>query len=555
METKRFLFILLACTAVLVPGTAQSGRSGTADYVPQVISSIEGNGGKRYAVCIGINNYEDPQVSDLNKARNDAKSLGLALEEFGQFDSVFVLADDVSSRDQTGRYPRLRNINAQLDLLGGYVQPNDLVVFSFAGHGITSDGKSYLLPVDADYGNIQGTSLCVEDVLAWLDSLGVHKSLLILDACREELSEYVSRGLARERIGAERYHFAAISAIFYSTKTGWLSYEDVNSDHGIFTRFMLEGMRGKADYQFGDGDGIVTFREAARFLEEAVSNYALNRNWKQKPESVFNGEDFGDLALSTYGGRVNLAHRMIMTRSVGSGDKDYGSGTGTLRVYSNVDGTLLLDDEPKGEVTAGTVTSFERIAPGLHFVEIDHPYGRFRSETEVFGGKTTELTNQVILEEREIRRLEGINFVYVSGLAAMEGFWMAESEITLGQFARFIEDTGYEPDGNWDSYYKANFDYFPVSSVSKRDADAFARWLSERTGLDVSLPTMDQWVFAAGGKYNRKYPWGDSWDDTYCHNENFNPRGMVSVSGQRGSGDGPSLFQGYYPGRCYRYGR
>ncbi|MBK7055661.1 MAG: caspase family protein [Leptospiraceae bacterium] len=43
----------------------------------------EENQGNRYAIIIGINEYEDAAISKLNKARNDAKALDRLLKAQG----------------------------------------------------------------------------------------------------------------------------------------------------------------------------------------------------------------------------------------------------------------------------------------------------------------------------------------------------------------------------------------------------------------------------------------------------------------------------------------
>ncbi len=522
----------LVCLFVSVHVLFPQGRS-SSEFVPREIREIAGNQGKRYALCIGINDYEDREIVDLGAAQNDAKALANALETEGQFDRVVVLTDDVTSRDQSGRYPSLRNIWDQLQRMEILLNPEDLVVFSFAGHGVTKGEDGYLLPIDAYYDDVPGSSLRVSDIVQWLENTGVEKSLLLLDACRETLTENISRGLTRKRLHPQRFQYANISAVFYSTKEGLLSYEDTDSGHGVFTRFLLEGIRGKADYQYGDSDGLVTFRELGSFLEEAVTNYAYNRNWRQKPEAIYKGDEFGDLALSTYGGRVDTASK-VLSRSIGKGEKDYGSGNGTISLFSNVDGTVILDGKNSGRVAAGEVITLRRVPAGAHFIEVDHNYGRFRSEAEVYTGETAYLANKVVLSELDIRTYEGINFVYVSGSGGSEGFWISETEISLGHFALFVDDTGYRPEGDWNKHFKTNYDYFPVGNVSKNDAEAFARWLSDRISRKVLLPTREQWEYAAGKKYGRSYPWGNNWHAGYCHSAVTNPRGMLPVTGGRG---------------------
>lgn len=525
------LFFLLCVFLHCIP--AQDGSRGIVTLVPGDPKEEEVKPGKRYAICIGVNNYQDSEIKDLQKAQNDAKALGKILEEFGKFDEVFVLTDDIDPQyDRMGVYPKLPNIRERWKSLNASLRPEDMVVISFSGHGITNEsGKSYLLTADTSFDSVFSTSLPVEEMVDWLDSIGIKKSIMFLDACRNQITETASRGLTKEGLKAERFEGAEVSAIFYATKTGLKSYEDIASDYGIFTRFLLEGIRGKADYQFGNSDGLVTFRELARFVQENVTNYALNLDRNQRPSVQFNSEVFGDLAVSTYGGKIDTASRKRVSLEE---ERDFGSGRGTLEVFSNVDGTVILDGESKGRIKAGEIVVLKNIEAGEHFLEVKHSFGYYQNEAPVYTGETTELANKVVNQERENKVVDGITFVYVSGKGRTRGFWISETEISLGHFGLFAGESGYSPSDDWDAHYKTNYDYFPVTNVSKEDAEAFAEWFSERTGERVGLPTQEQWEFAAGGKLGRSYPWGNIWNDEYCHNGNKNRIGMLPVMGNRG---------------------
>jgi formylglycine-generating enzyme required for sulfatase activity len=124
-----------------------------------------------------------------------------------------------------------------------------------------------------------------------------------------------------------------------------------------------------------------------------------------------------------------------------------------------------------------------------------------------------------------------------------DGFWMGRTEVTVGQFRRFVDDTGYQTDAekegeayafDWDNnkwaklkgvnwrdpqYGFAVQDNHPVACVSWNDATAFCAWLTkkEQAGGRLSegevyrLPSEAEWEYACrGGRQNTKFWWGDS---------------------------------------------
>ena len=528
----RHLF-LIAALALLAVQSPWGQTRGFTVVQQKDIANVEGSEGKRYAICVGINAYEHPGIQDLGKARNDAQALSRVLQEQGQFDTVFLLTDDVDPRyDQMQLYPRLRNITAKLDHLGDFLTPEDLVVFSFSGHGISnSDGDGFLLPADTDHASAFETSLPIRAVTQWLQDNGVRKSLLLIDACRERVDEQASRGFTNNTLRAPAFEEAEVSAVFYATKAGWYSYEDTETEFGVFTRFVLEGLKGKADYQLGNRDGVVTFRELSTFVEEAVGNYSLRQGLKQKPYIQILGERTGDLALSSYSANIDDSTR---GRRDDPEVKPDPNAFGSVALYSNVAGDIRIDGRSEGSVESGEALSVADLSVGSHFAEIEHTYGTYRNEFVVRRNKTAELANIVVANQTEVRTIGGINFVFVEGTADVEGFWIGETEITLGQFAEFVNSAGYTSRNEWDEFYRRNYDYYPVHNVSRDDCDAFADWFSRRHHLGAKLPTTAQWQFAAGGKRGTRYPWGDGWSEGNCHNESAGTPGMLPVTGSLG---------------------
>lgn len=95
-------------------------------------------------------------------------------------------------------------------------------------------------------------------------------------------------------------------------------------------------------------------------------------------------------------------------------------------------------------------------------------------------------------------------------------FWMAKSEVSNEQFAKFdpSHDSRFEHRSSWwfDQHYTGwplNRPAQPVVRVSWDEANAFCRWLSERLGEEVSLPSETQWEWACRAGTDTPLNYGD----------------------------------------------
>jgi formylglycine-generating enzyme required for sulfatase activity len=96
---------------------------------------------------------------------------------------------------------------------------------------------------------------------------------------------------------------------------------------------------------------------------------------------------------------------------------------------------------------------------------------------------------------------------------------IAKYPVTNLEYVSFLEDTGFSTlPSSWKlgrfGHLEANL---PVYSVSHESAEAYAAWLSRRTGRRFRLPSEAEWEYAAAGPEARDFPWGDAFDPNCCN--------------------------------------
>ncbi|HLF85411.1 MAG TPA: caspase family protein, partial [Blastocatellia bacterium] len=242
-ETRAATLWLRAAVLAVVASVIQLGFSVTAeaqterrDLRVQPLKAIGKlpSSTKRFALIIGVDEYEDAQINKLDGASNDAKALAAALIQHAGFikDQVFVLASD----QPLERRPTRARILRQVANLQGLIPKDGLLLVAFAGHGMERGGQAYLLPSDAQLsGNIsllEQTAINVEEIKKWIRQTQVEQVVIILDACRNNpvsargtednvLTEAYARAFSFDVRNAEVKAFATL----YAAEVGHRAYE------------------------------------------------------------------------------------------------------------------------------------------------------------------------------------------------------------------------------------------------------------------------------------------------------------------------------------------
>ena len=232
--------------------------------------------GKRYAVLIGIQKYDDSKLKGLEFAERDMTDLGKVLEAAGY--NVTILTDSTAEKDKS-LVPTKSNIEKSLKAVLDKVQKDDLVLVAFSGHGVKLGDipKPYLCPKDANpLPDEANTLLSIESLSTKLRNAAGAKIILI-DACRNAPKSADAREMDEEKL--ELLISGTLTIV--SCSTGEHSIEDKSANRGVFFNQVIEGLKGKS----ADGNDAITFTSLARFVKKEVPKEAarIDKNAKQTP--------------------------------------------------------------------------------------------------------------------------------------------------------------------------------------------------------------------------------------------------------------------------------
>jgi hypothetical protein len=220
------------------------------------------NNVKIWAVIVGVGKYT--AMPSLKFSDDDAYRFFSFLKspEGGALpdDQITVLVDESATRE---------NILAKMRQNFLRADANDVVMLYFSGHGL----EGCFLPVDYDGYNNKLRHDEIKNIFK--QSKAKHK-ICLADACHS--GSLNSGGLAAKSpvaVSLARYYQAFEDAdggiaLLMSSKGEELSLEDHGLRQGVFTYYLLQGLKGSAD---NNADQLVTIRELYRYVYAKVREY------------------------------------------------------------------------------------------------------------------------------------------------------------------------------------------------------------------------------------------------------------------------------------------
>lgn len=265
------------------------------------------NGNNQWALVVGVSDYEDDLIPDLDHAATDA----LAVHEWLISPEGGGLAPD-RAKLLIGREATFREIRRAFSSWLASASPDSTVTVFLAGHGSPATPERpedvYFIPYDAEYSDIAATSIHMGFFAeAFSRLVKVENVLILADTCHSggmgvgagfapgdgdtrhraiKIPGILASNLANEIAGSSRSNRIAILS---SSKPDEVSQESSQWGGGVFTQYVLRGLSFRAD---SDEDGVVTAEELYEYVSKGVYG---ETNGRQNP--VIEGQNFSDLVV------------------------------------------------------------------------------------------------------------------------------------------------------------------------------------------------------------------------------------------------------------------
>lgn len=218
---------------------------------------------KIWAVVIGVAAYNHMPV--LRYTDDDAYRIFSFLKspEGGAIpdEQIRILIDDDATYE---------SIKSTISYIFGKASSNDMVLLYFSGHGLPGS----FLPIDFDGFN---NKLSHEEITELFKESHAKYKLCIADACHSGSLLAMRSGSAQSIITSYYDKLAEANggtALLLSSKSEETSLESSGLRQGVFSHFLIRGLKGEAD---SNNDQIISVQELFDYVYQNVRTYTGNR--------------------------------------------------------------------------------------------------------------------------------------------------------------------------------------------------------------------------------------------------------------------------------------
>ncbi|PSB22008.1 hypothetical protein C7B65_00920 [Phormidesmis priestleyi ULC007] len=265
--------------------------------MPRAISrptlSLETGKAKLWILLVGVNHYQDTHLPSLQYPALDCQGLADALTEATQ---EFPQREIRTHHDFGADVPKLESVRQTLQQMVTDAQPQDTVLVYFSGHGVLDDRtqQAVLCLADTQKDRLLETGFAVAELLNLLGQCAARQQVIWLDAChsggmtlRSAKGQSILSNPTAQMMNVLGQR-AAQSQGFYallSCDRAQQSWEFPELGHGVFTYFLMRGLRGEAADAQGtiEADGLYkyVYHQTLQYIDKTNQQLRLINQQKR----------------------------------------------------------------------------------------------------------------------------------------------------------------------------------------------------------------------------------------------------------------------------------
>lgn len=235
-----------------------------------------------YAIVVGIEEYRE-KLPSVNFATSDARLVTKYLTRVMGYpeENVVTLLNERAAKSDLEKYFE--------KWLPNNVEKDGTVLIYYSGHGSPNpqSGDAYLVPFDGDPTFIHETGFSLKRLYRSLEKLPVKEVIVMLDSCFSGAGgrSVIARGARPLIVKLKNDLGMNKKTVVLSASLGnQISSTYDKKGHGLFTYFMLKGLKGEAD---GNSDGKVEIAELFDYIKPKITRTARKLyNNEQSPQMI-----------------------------------------------------------------------------------------------------------------------------------------------------------------------------------------------------------------------------------------------------------------------------
>lgn len=276
---------ILFLLTILTNTNGQDNPSVNLKGVKPSVDSVKPKTGTTRAVIIGISDYQNDQIPDLQYAHKDAQ----AFKDYLQSEAGGKIPNE-NIQMLTNETATMGKMTMALEWLMETSKANDKAIIYFSGHGDvekkTAMQHGFLLTHDSPANVYMAGAFPIfylQSIIATMSGKEV-QTTMITDACRAGKLAGSAAGGAQITNNALAQQFAnEVKILSCQPNEFSVEGEQWGAGRGCFSYHLINGLKGLAD---NNGDGIISLKEIERYLEDKVTEEVAPQ--EQNPFTIGN---------------------------------------------------------------------------------------------------------------------------------------------------------------------------------------------------------------------------------------------------------------------------